>query len=110
MAESTPLEDIETGKRSKHCRYFKMKVLADHGSGAINKVIEDSFDERCIVFSDKSKSYFDIAKYIDVHVAEKSSKQTTVKNLPWVHIAISNAKRNLLGINHKRQISTAIQR
>lgn len=101
MAESTPLEDIETGKRSKHCRYFKMKVLDDHGSESVNKVIEESFNEKCIVFSDKSKSYVDIAKYIDVHVAEKSSKQTTVKNLPWVHIAISNAKRNLLGINHK---------
>lgn len=27
MAESTPLENIETGKTSHHCRYFKMKVL-----------------------------------------------------------------------------------
>ena len=60
MEESTPLEDIETGQRSKHCRYFKMKVLADHSSEAINKVIEGSFDEKCIVFSDKSKSYLDL--------------------------------------------------
>ena len=101
MAESTPLEDIATGKVSKHCRYFKMKVLEDHASETINKVIEDNFDEKCIVFSDKSTSYVDIAKYIDIHVSEKSSKHTTVKNLPWVHIAISNAKRTLLGINHK---------
>jgi hypothetical protein len=27
MAESVPLEDIKTGKKTKHCRYFKMKVL-----------------------------------------------------------------------------------
>ena len=26
-AESIPLKDIETGKKSKHCRYFKAKVL-----------------------------------------------------------------------------------
>ena len=28
MAESIPLEDLETGKISKQCRFFKMKVLA----------------------------------------------------------------------------------
>ena len=101
MAESTPLEDIATGKKSKHCRYFKMKVLSGHGSDEINQVVKDNFDERCIVFSDKSTSYLDISEYIDVHVSEKSTRETTVKNLPWVHIAISNAKRTLLGIYHK---------
>jgi hypothetical protein len=30
MAESTPIEDIETGTKISHCRYFKMKVLNDH--------------------------------------------------------------------------------
>ncbi len=101
MAESTHLEDIEIGKTSKHCRYFKMKVLESHDSDEINKVVEESFDEKCIVFSDKSTSYVDIAKYVDVHVTEKSTRETTVKSLPWVHIAISNAKRTLLGIYHK---------
>jgi len=101
MAESTPLEDVETGKTSKHCRYFKMKVLKNHLSEEINTVVEESFDNKCIVFSDKSTSYIDIAQYVEVHITEKSTKESTVKNLPWVHIAISNAKRNLLGIYHK---------
>ena len=34
-------------------------------------------------------------------ITEKSTKESTVKSLPWVHIAISNAKRTLLGIYHK---------
>jgi hypothetical protein len=101
MAESTPLEDIETGKTSKHVRYFKMKVLENHLSNKIDTVVKESFDEKCIVFSDKSTSYINIADYVEVHVTEKSTRETTVKNLPWVHIAISNAKRNLLGIYHK---------
>jgi len=101
MAESTPLEDIETGKTSKHCRYFKMKVLGSHEADEINELVEESFDDKCIVFSDKSTSYVNISKYVEVHVTEKSTKETTVKSLPWVHIAISNAKRNLLGIHHK---------
>ena len=101
MAESTYLEDIGTGKTSKHCRYFKMRVMESHNSDEINQVAEESFDEKCIVFSDKSTSYVDISEYVDVHVTEKSTRETTLKTLPWVHIAISNAKRTLLGIYHK---------
>lgn len=100
-AESTPLEDLETGKKGKHCRYFKMKVLESQGAEEINGFIEQNISERSIVFSDKSTSYFDIADYVEVHVTEKSTKETTKTTLQWVHIAISNAKRTLLGIYHK---------
>ena len=81
MAESSPLEDIATGKTSKHCRYFKMKVLYSHCSDEINQVVKDNFDERCIVFSDKSTSYLDISEYVDVHVTEKSTKETTARTI-----------------------------
>lgn len=72
-----------------------------HHSKEIDLVVQESFDEKNIVFSDKSTSYVDIAKYVDVHISETSTRESTVNNLPWVHIAISNAKRTLLGIYHK---------
>lgn len=101
MAESTPLEDIQTGERSKHCRYFKMRVIDGHQSEHTDQVIQDSFSEKSIVFSDKSTSYVDIAKHVETHITEISNRKTTKTTLQWVHIAISNAKRNLLGIFHK---------
>lgn len=101
MAESTPLEDIETGDKTSQCRYFKMKVLDNHKAQEINAIIKESFDEKCIVFSDKSTSYVDISDFVETHVTEKSNKITTKTTLKWVHIAISNAKRTLLGIFHK---------
>jgi hypothetical protein len=61
MAESTYLEDIETGEVSKSCRYFKMKVLYNHKKDAVEEVIANNISEQAIVFSDKSKSYLDIA-------------------------------------------------
>jgi hypothetical protein len=100
-AESTPLEDIQTGKKSKHVRYFKAKVLTDHAAEQINDQIETSFDDKSIVFTDKSTSYVDIADYVEMHVTEKSTKASTADSLRWVHIFISNAKRNLLGNYHK---------
>jgi hypothetical protein len=101
IAESTPLEDIETGEKSNHCRYFKAKVLPDHTAANINETIKESITEKSIVFSDQSTSYIDISDYVELHITEKSDKQTTKETLRWVHIAISNAKRNLLGNHHK---------
>ncbi len=34
-------------------------------------------------------------------ITKKSNKETTKETLQWVHITISNAKRNLLGNYHK---------
>lgn len=101
MAESTPLENIETGEKSKSCRYFKAKVLETHLSLEINETIKESIDNESIVFTDKSTSYVDISDFVELHITEKSDKETTKETLKWVHITISNAKRNLLGNYHK---------
>jgi hypothetical protein len=45
MAESTILEDLEPGKVSKHCRYFKMKVLNTLDSESIDDEVKKSIDE-----------------------------------------------------------------
>ena len=51
--------------------------------------------------TDKSTSYVDISDFVEIHICEKSSPETTKETLKWVHIAISNAKRNMLGNYHK---------
>lgn len=101
MAESTPLEDPGTGEKSKQVRYFKAKVLADHTSRAVDGAIGESLGQRSIVFTDKSTSYVDIADFVELHITEKSNRETTEDTLKWVHIFISNAKRNLLGNYHR---------
>jgi hypothetical protein len=63
-AGSTPLEDIETGEKSSHCRYFKAKVLTDHSADQINETIQESISEKSVVFSDKSTSYIYIYIYL----------------------------------------------
>lgn len=108
MAESTVLKDIETGKKSNQCRYFKAKVLTDHKSELINETISESILEKNILFTDKSTSYIDIADYVEIHITEKSNKETTTETLKWVHIAISNAKRSFIRNYHKIKISSII--
>lgn len=100
MTESTPLEDLETGEMSSHCRYFKMRVLENHQKDEVNEVVIKYINQNAIIFSDKSTSYVDFSKIVDTHITSKSDKKTTKTTLKWVHIAISNAKRNLLGVYH----------
>jgi len=100
MAESIPLTN-EKGNSYRHPGYFKMKVLASHLKNEINQVVQDNFDQASIVFSDKSTSYVNISNFVEAHLTQKSNRSTTKDTLKWVHIAISNAKRTLLGVYHK---------
>jgi hypothetical protein len=102
MAESTILEDLDTGKVERQCRYFKAKVLDDHKADGTDETFKNAIDgEQTIVFTDQSTSYVNIADYVEIHISEKSGEITTKETLKWVHIAISNAKRNFLGNYHK---------
>ncbi len=96
MAESTILEDIETRKINRQCRYFKARVLDDHKADNADQALKKAIGgEKTIIFSDKSTSYINIGDYVSIHMTEKSSQQTTKETLRWVHIAIGNAKKDL---------------
>jgi hypothetical protein len=100
MAESTPLEDLEKGKTSSQCRYFKMKTVESHEKTELNELVIEYIHEKAVIFSDQSTSYVDFSELVEMHIAEKSTKELTKTTLKWVHITISNAKRNLLGVYH----------
>lgn len=57
----------------------------------------------CIVQNIDNQSIISFLRldYVDIHISEKSTEQTTKETLKWVHIAISNAKRNFVGTYHK---------
>lgn len=104
LAESTPLEDLNTGKKSSHCSYFKMKILDSHRKEDANQIVATFVNDKAIIFSDNSTSYSDFGQLVETHVYEKSTPELTKTSLKWVHIAISNAKRTLLGIYHMIKI------
>ena len=112
MAESTELEDVETGKKSKHCRYFKMKVLDTHKSKEIVDAVKDNIENKSIVFSDKSKSYVDICDYVEIHSMEKStvfmSSRTQAVRLPKAVALPADVKIvDVIAVGRTRIISPA---
>ena len=78
MAESIYFENIRSGKTSNHCRYFKTKDLKSYRSTETESLTKDSLDQKANVFPAKSKRYFNSENYVEVHLAEKSIKQTMI--------------------------------
>ena len=60
--------------------------------------VKESIDPKSVLFTDKNPAYLNFEKMVDNHIKVKSSYETANGNLNCVHTAISNLKRNLLGI------------
>lgn len=98
--ESTPLENPESGQGSKVCGYFKMEVLNKVDSENVNQFIKRNTVGEVVLFTDRNTAYVNLEKVVDTHFTVAAGKEETNDTLRWVHKAISNLKRNLLGIYH----------
>jgi hypothetical protein len=102
LAESkeVPEEMQKKDKPNRKVKYIKMKVLPNSTSEQINDRASKVIEPSSTIISDGSKSYYKLNEIVDNHKSEIVSKTKSFKLLPWVHIAISNAKRLLLDIHH----------
>ena len=81
-------------------RNLSLREVADQIGIDISMLSKIEHGERQLQ-SHMITSYVDISDLVELHVTEKSDAKTTKETLKWVHIAISNAKRTLLGNYHK---------
>jgi transposase-like protein len=98
MVESNPVE----GGKSKQRKvgYLKMSVVKDLKSDTIKQIIEDNVALKTIIVTDNSNSYTRF-KELDVdHRPDIIPKDKVNEMLPWVYIAIGNAKRLFLDIHY----------
>lgn len=95
MAESTILEDLDSGLVEKICRYFKMKKIKNLEAKSAQALIKEYLDKDSVLQTDKSTTFSDLSDCIDVHVKEISKTEEGKFNVKWAHIAISNLKKHL---------------
>lgn len=101
MIESEPNDKNENIHRpDKKVGYLKMKVIENLASETINKEIEKGVKEGTNSVSDNYSSYKKITPKVN-NTAQKVDVTNINKILPWVHKAISNAKRLLLDVHHR---------
>ena len=101
MAESEEVDIPKPGKKSRRVGYIKMQVLPDLKSDTINSVVDEKINPESIIKSDDSTSYVGLSQRVEEHVAKVIHNKDIEKELPWVHIAISNAKSWILSNFHK---------
>lgn len=99
--ESAPsTEAPKKGRPAKVVRHLKMTVIPDLGSETITNVVKEQLESSVELTTDDSTSYVKFKELVESHQAVTSGKEAVTTFLPWVHIAISNAKRLLLDMHH----------
>jgi len=84
----------------KKVKYLKMKVIENLRAETINEELEAGVEPGTHVTTDDYPSYKKISSTVE-HTAHKVDSANVNKVLPWVHKAISNAKRLLLDVHHR---------
>jgi hypothetical protein len=95
------VDDPKPGKKSRKVGHIKMKVLPDLKAETVNAVVEEWVDGQSKIKSDDSTSYVGLSGKVKEHEAKVILNKDIEKELPWVHIAISNAKSWILSNFHK---------
>ena len=104
MIESVPVE-VQTSKNGKQRKvgYIKMVVVDDLKANTITQIVKANIANNTVIDSDNSNSYVKLKDIAMEHKPEIIPKEKVNEMLPWVHIAISNAKRLLLYIHNNME-------
>jgi transposase-like protein len=101
MTESKEVEGKTTKKgKPRKVGFIKMQVITDLKAGTITPIVKKGVSGQSEILTDDSTSYVDLKNVVDNHISQVIPKEKIGELLPWVHIAISNAKRMLLDIYH----------
>lgn len=100
MVESEKVEGDDKKGKGKKSGYLKMKVIPDLKSLTITSMVEDMVSKDSTIVSDDSTSYVGLKELVQEHKPEAVDPKNVAKLLPWVHLAISNAKRLILDMYH----------
>jgi len=103
MVESKETDDNEKsrkGRPSRKCGHIKMKVIEDLTSSTFEKEVEKSVDGEATVVMDALSAHSGVEKVVTETMKQAVPGKDAPKVLPWVHIAISNAKSLFTDMYH----------
>jgi hypothetical protein len=101
MAENKTVESPKAGNKPKKVRYLKMKIINDLKSDTITKNVKEHIENTADLTTDDSTSHTQLKEHVHSHTATVIPHEELPNVLLRVHTAISNAKRQLLGVYYK---------
>lgn len=101
IAESTQAgKESKNGQKSKVVKHIKMIVIPDEKAKTIDVVAAKVIDKDSKLTTDNHRSYIHFKDMFTEHKSQVIDPKDIGKVLPWVHIAISNAKTQLADMHH----------
>jgi len=95
-----PLLPPKEYQKPTKVNYIKMNVIDDLQADTIGTLAEENIDSRSTIISDASTSHVHFKNLFNEHQSQVVQPKDVCKVLPWVHIAISNAKSLLTDTHH----------
>ncbi len=92
MVESEPVENPKKGKKDCKCGHIKMKVIPDLSSGTFKESVEKCVDKDSYAVMDNLSGHSGVEKVVAGYDRQTTPGKDAPKRLPWVHVAIANAK------------------
>lgn len=102
QAQTVPSKDLrKKGKAKKGSfKFVKMVAIENIKAESLIPVIRSGVHPTATVITDGGKGYVTSEMPVARHIQKTMKGKDAIKHLPWVHIMISNAKRNILGVYH----------
>ncbi|MBT4399619.1 MAG: IS1595 family transposase [Bacteroidetes bacterium] len=100
MAETKTSKSRKKGCPAYSCKNFKLTVMEDQTGETINDISLKSLDPNTRAMTDNARAFSKLDQVVRTHKAKTIKPKDAGKELPWVHIAISNAKRCMLSAYH----------
>ena len=100
IAESTDVESPRPGQKSKKVGHIKMIVLPDMKKETVNSKAVNAINQESSITTDGSSSHNDFRFLFGEHKSQVIDPKDIGKVLPWVHIAIANAKTLFADMYH----------
>lgn len=92
MVESQPVESPVKGKKQRKCGHIKMKVIPDLKTETFREEADSCIDANATVVMDNLSGHRGVEDVTAVSERQTVPGKDAPKVLPWVHVAISNAK------------------
>lgn len=100
MIESERVENPKNPNKPKRVNHLKMAVIPDLKAETIDKVAMEAIEAEAKLTTDASTSYTNFKDNFQEHNPQVIAPKEVPQVLPWVHIAISNAKTLLADMYH----------
>lgn len=100
IAESAEVENPKKGRKPKSVGHIKMVVIPNQKASTIDAIASKVIDPASSLVSDDTKSHVHFKDMFTEHKSLVVDPKDIGKVLPWVHIAISNAKTLFADLYH----------